>query len=1589
MRHLAIIRDAAQIGKTGFYVHYTYQAFESKVKRGEVAWDAVETLPELTSNVSLDDNGFTNLHDSRFQGHKNNATLTQCVEVVRNQGVRVSAKAPSVDSSIADDIIRGIAPSRKCQEKPAADVGLEQPAVRKGSKRKAAEFSQGQELNKLPKARGRPRKHPKIGAPANGLPLTEKELHSIETSQTKGWDHQCLKATPEIEAGVEAGVSEVQAMREVLPEYAIPSEEYFSQKTRRDLRKVYFKRPPLLHALYNLPSSAAHTVLLRAQSNNQSLAKSSFHGSMIGHQNGQGCSEYLPSCLAHGIPMKFEEHISETTCALKNPTQHPALAYLPSIAAHDLRNATWLLKSELHELPAVREKRNSRAGVGGNRIRKTMHTKKAKSPHSPQESASQCTRNGSKSASLIHSQCLTYEEQSALISRPCAGFFLGPVTSLRLSGARGRPRKCRVAIFRLQNMVSLPWFSVDHSNIIEEHKHHSLSSSPVSASALMDTEFLSAGDVNNQPVYNNNPNIAWLGGNLSERHSNESLAVFGLLNPRHVESSKERSSKRKGSPVTNHESTLRTKKVCSLDQVQRNISDGGDTPNLLDDGHSPSGLPSFESPEPELRTMNSENRQTPQDAELAPSIVEIPGEMEEKKCEPAAISDEHGLRGNSEEVARSSAIDNSAGNRLFEQVLQRKLEKPKEQSGGSFNNRRLGPNRMTGNSLKMRPFGGSAARARKELLMRIVQTHHGVYPGGQELFHSVSRAISATGAQSVPDRKTILHLKKALIGEGKLQEILFTFKDKQGLIQEKTIIALANLDPQDVKFKDLQNLISRKHPHPCFPATTGGNDQTSEPAIDIGGLRDGRIYTNRLPIEDGTVKPLFPRKSSTNVRLGGRKTRGSPDALRREDIRNSREQDPPASPERPAGVVEHISLSQPEDVAQAWRGTASKRRKTLRELAPAQSVGHSSTLPFLDFEGQEMRYPSSGPLPSMSHVYAAPARGSALGKNTREAFNATVDNVAAWEQQSCSQYMFFGTGTWVHYQYPEDDENTINPLALPPATNSHVSHSINMVDPPRTPATAASIVHSRTRKRKMPLLDKEGAGVKKRRLSNIQRKRSRRGIPGSSRNVPPQSALGNENGEEPKKSKTRGQRTSAFFNTDDDRSLLTAIVITRVLLGGVDLNLNWSVIAEMLGGKYDVQVVKRRWSTQRPRYKFSLDRWYSSFRKAFIRAYEDGDVPSLDFDNPMTYDWKWLLAWGLRRLRSPSQDQIELPSRREVLESQHNIRECLTLSHVDYYEGKHISTIPQRHAFAHRNPRFLPHNTPKASMPTREPLDLAKNWVQANVMTPSKGYKPEVAREKLALFGREIIDSAVSELLSERKIVQENKGRAAPARTYGISDQFILSFNFNLRADQLYQAAAYKVSLDNEVQASGSFQFGEAPSDGQMIALINLISCGMIRLTQEALPSNEFGLTTGDYRTRGINKVLLNFKILFSPTESYCGGLPLAPLPQIPQDSAGCVEQQVLGKFLPVWIDINGGCVQLLWRSALCAVLSLLSAVSCCRVSELERLLGSCLQVFEIRLILAWLVQAGAATWTFDQQDVVQLQSWWWTSLPEDLVLEV
>lgn len=182
---------------------------------------------------------------------------------------------------------------------------------------------------------------------------------------------------------------------------------------------------------------------------------------------------------------------------------------------------------------------------------------------------------------------------------------------------------------------------------------------------------------------------------------------------------------------------------------------------------------------------------------------------------------------------------------------------------------------------RLTPNSGSIGNLRQKIIMEIVETCGGVFPGDKELWYPfttawLQRMPPGTGK---PDNRTLGTAKKALIGSGKLRQLRFTFLNKHGVMVEKGMITAKDVHSNAPTVKNLQRKMIEQDPWLYVPeeaAVAEDLRRSHATAVVFGTNRT----TSQLEVDEETqVKlqyvPAYIRRAAINKEAAAAKRRAA------------------------------------------------------------------------------------------------------------------------------------------------------------------------------------------------------------------------------------------------------------------------------------------------------------------------------------------------------------------------------------------------------------------------------------------------------------------------------------------------------------------------------------------------------------------------------------------------------------------------------------------------------------------------------------------------------------------------------------------
>ncbi|PTU17290.1 hypothetical protein P175DRAFT_0487634 [Aspergillus ochraceoroseus IBT 24754] len=464
------------------------------------------------------------------------------------------------------------------------------------------------------------------------------------------------------------------------------------------------------------------------------------------------------------------------------------------------------------------------------------------------------------------------------------------------------------------------------------------------------------------------------------------------------------------------------------------------------------------------------------------------------------------------------------------------------------------------------------------------------------------------------------------------------------------------------------------------------------------------------------------------------------------------------------------------------------------------------------------------------------------------------------------------------------------------------------------------------------------------------------------------------------------------------QKLMTAIVVVRALAGGLDGRMvDWTLVSNGFPDQ-DPKFIQDKGKSILSKNRLQVAKMQSDFQEQFIEAYAKDLVPRINYDDLEGYDWNTVIEWANVQLDVPKSEKIpDLPATREQFDNIFELREESYSSLDEIFQNQSVTVSRKRvlyanMAFAAPLRQKSSHHSLRQGELSR--LDTVKTWIRANITTPEEVYRPADARQALSYIDGGLIGPALQSLVNERVISQGNRGRVTPGRNYDITEHFLfnLSKRRAIELTEFRRATRFKTdTLDDAIFSGreGVYKLTYNEEDGDIIALVNLFAEGQVTFAPCDAPRDKFGLTEGGYLTRQMNKDKLRFPVeVRSVKGAYVRGNPVYEKassipPPCPPQIALNESTSVPGK-IPLWYDIHGGFIQVLWELAVAAVLGCVATRPGITAGGIANMVKPTMGAWEIQMLLDWMDEAGVMRQEGGDcagESGWMVQQWWWMVL--------
>ncbi|KND93862.1 hypothetical protein TOPH_01717, partial [Tolypocladium ophioglossoides CBS 100239] len=452
---------------------------------------------------------------------------------------------------------------------------------------------------------------------------------------------------------------------------------------------------------------------------------------------------------------------------------------------------------------------------------------------------------------------------------------------------------------------------------------------------------------------------------------------------------------------------------------------------------------------------------------------------------------------------------------------------------------------------------------------------------------------------------------------------------------------------------------------------------------------------------------------------------------------------------------------------------------------------------------------------------------------------------------------------------------------------------------------------------------------------------------------------------------------------DNPAEVLAAFIAVRSLLGGADKAIDWGLLMKLFP-KTELVNLRRFWTDARKERGAYVTSFTRVFQEKLIGAYENNELPMIDFEKPLEYDWGKLIRWTMQL---PSQEGFQMPRLRESLNRQYTLEDAKVATEDWREKYFHVLTsIFSRFEAVTSDPgviRMGRASTAASEKPINN-LIVAKSWIKSLCTTEETKYSVEQIKSKFlelcpnnkhqrsALF-REALAQ-----LTQQRVICRSKRPFIGGRPYRLNEWYVSALAKMAQVPKHDEAAAFKAQLDVVFRNHEAMRVPYTFSDGAMMALTNLHATGRIQLVPVDVPNIPFGFEPGNYESRKYPKSYYYFGLEVVPTAAYQYNEEIDVLRSVVADGAPSGGPR--GE-LPQWFDFFGQCNVQRWSEILGAFCFAFATRGSMTVEGICSALSPVLEEFEAHLIVDWGKRTGVLTDLVDGMGIA-VGEWWWLVVP-------
>ena len=524
----------------------------------------------------------------------------------------------------------------------------------------------------------------------------------------------------------------------------------------------------------------------------------------------------------------------------------------------------------------------------------------------------------------------------------------------------------------------------------------------------------------------------------------------------------------------------------------------------------------------------------------------------------------------------------------------------------------------------------------------------------------------------------------------------------------------------------------------------------------------------------------------------------------------------------------------------------------------------------------------------------------------------------------------------------------------------------------------------------------------------------------------------------------RGPGPLSIWTESEIERMIAVVTAIRVLTGGKIKSIDWNLVNRYIAFSLHGHTSPAAWRKITLSRKGQIQALEYPFPQAYLQAYEQQEVPSVNYDDLATTDWESIFSWAAAligdwrdaiRDKTPlesSQDngqshlattkllkKSELPASRQVLVSRF---ECEVVDSAfqpdDLFDPKAPAAKLRT---AQVDCPFQLAVRPKAVRKGREVIDPVDERTRLRSHLRAEANSQSQVESRRAAFGNvseERLREAIHGLEVDGAIEVPKK---STSYTFRAPDHLNVLLRKSItfgNSERFQRAMQYKRELDTAFDGQQSSilasRFSYFADDGEVLALMNLVAAGKVRISLDVPPTLTAGadqpddittkpddITTADSSTETLYpKTLplfgsqltstrsakvdpsgLIFELVVQPTSSFETGIP--PIDRNAWEPPTLAAGGWKDKAIPVWCDLDGHLLHDRWYLIVVSLVCWLVSRPMSSTAAITKAWGkkSSIQAWEVELVLEYLGDRGVtkamkgARWT--------LTDWWWCVLGE------